>query len=129
MPDMDDNLSRVIAHHDGWAATYDADIAGMILYNMITLDNIRRFVPEDRDGVILDAGGGTGFWAIQLAEMGYRVVLTDISPGMLDKARARVDREGCKPVRLLRSDVHALDGATLRETIRQAVSKGSRPRS
>jgi ubiquinone/menaquinone biosynthesis C-methylase UbiE len=91
---MDDNLRRVIAHHDEEAPTYDTDIAGMILYNKITLDNIRRFLPEDHDGLILDAGGGTGFWAIQLAEMGYRVVLTDISTGMLDKARENVTARG-----------------------------------
>lgn len=90
----DDNLRRMVARHDWWAETYDSDIAGMVLYNRITLDNIRRFLPEDRDGVILDAGGGTGFWAIQLAEMGYRVVLTDISTGMLEKARENVSARG-----------------------------------
>ncbi len=88
----DDNLSKMIAYHDRWADTYDSGIAGMVLYNRITLDNIRRFLPDVGDGVILDAGGGTGFWATQLAEMGYRVVLTDVSTGMLERARENVNR-------------------------------------
>jgi hypothetical protein len=57
---MDENLSKMVAHHDSWAATYDSDAARMVLYNRITLDNIRRFLPPDKEGPILDAGGGFG---------------------------------------------------------------------
>lgn len=93
--EMDRNLNRMVAHHDSWAATYDSDILGaMTLYNRITLDNICRFLPEDKNAVILDAGGGTGIWAVELARMGYRVVLTDISPGMLDQARQKMTSLG-----------------------------------
>lgn len=81
----------MVGHHNDRAPTHDADIGGMILYNRITWDNITRFLPEDRGGVILDAGGGTGFWAVQVAELGYRVVLVSMSAGMLDRARKNVD--------------------------------------
>ena len=87
---MDEQLTKVAAHHDAWAGTYDADIAGMWLYNRITLDNIRRFVPDEQGAVVLDAGGGTGMWSIELARMGYGVVLVDISEGMLRNARKNV---------------------------------------
>ncbi len=91
---VDENLRRMIAHHDEWSASYDFDIAGMVLYNRITLDNIRRFLPDDPGSVILDAGGGTGFWTVQLAEMGHSVVLVDLSDGMLAKAREKIDKAG-----------------------------------
>jgi len=87
---MDEQLKKVAAHHDEWAETYDCDIARMSLYNRITLDNIRRFVPHEPGARILDAGGGTGVWSVELAKMGYHVVLTDISKGMLAKAREKV---------------------------------------
>jgi ubiquinone/menaquinone biosynthesis C-methylase UbiE len=90
MSTTDENLSRVIAHHDAWAATYDSDIQAWDLYNRITADNIRRFLPKDRDHVILDAGGGTGMWTVHVARMGYRVMLTDLSTGMLEKAKEKV---------------------------------------
>ena len=87
---MDQQLDKVAAHHDRWAETYDGDVARMSLYNRITLDNIRRFVPDEPGARVLDAGGGTGIWSVELAKMGYSVVLTDISEGMLAKARGKV---------------------------------------
>ena len=83
-------MEKVAAHHNEWAETYDEDIGRMSLYNHITLDNIRRFVPDEPGALILDAGGGTGFWSVELARMGYRVVLADISEGMLAKAREKI---------------------------------------
>lgn len=91
---MDRHLKKVSAHHDAWANTYDVDIARMSLYNRITLDNIRRFVPDEPGARILDAGGGTGIWSVELAKMGYHIILTDISEGMLAKAREKVSSLG-----------------------------------
>jgi ubiquinone/menaquinone biosynthesis C-methylase UbiE len=91
---MNDQLARVIAHHDEWAHTYHDEISTMWLYNRITLDNILRFVPEEPGALILDAGGGTGFWSIELAKLGYHIVLTDISEGMLSEARTRISSLG-----------------------------------
>ncbi|MGM0347073.1 class I SAM-dependent methyltransferase [Streptomyces sp. Adlamb9] len=41
---------------------------------------------------ILDNGGGPGPWTRWLAERGYRVTLTDLSPALLDIARESVAR-------------------------------------
>jgi ubiquinone/menaquinone biosynthesis C-methylase UbiE len=106
---MDEQMSSVIAHHDWWAETYDDDVSSMTLYNRITLDNIKRFLPEDKDALVLDAGGGTGLWAVEVAKLGYKVVLTDISTGMLDKARNKVASLGLEDrIRIRVSDIRSM---------------------
>jgi len=55
---------------------------------------IQRHLPEDRGAPILDLAGGTGVWAIRLARQGHHVILSDISPGLLDRARDRIRPEG-----------------------------------
>lgn len=55
---------------------------------------IQRHLPEDPSSPILDLAGGTGVWAIRLAREGHRVILSDISPGLLDRARDRIQSEG-----------------------------------
>ena len=49
---------------------------------------LRTWLPEQR-GLILDLGCGTGSLSLLLAEMGERVIGADISPAMLDRARAK----------------------------------------
>jgi len=76
---------------------------------MDTLDNVRRFVPEEKGALVLDAGGGTGIWSVELARMGYRVVLTDISKGMLEKARKKVEALGLESqIEIMASDICAM---------------------
>ena len=45
-------------------------------------------------GRILDIGGGPGRYTIWLAERGYQVVLADLSPELLEIARARIAESG-----------------------------------
>jgi ubiquinone/menaquinone biosynthesis C-methylase UbiE len=45
-------------------------------------------------GRILEAGCGTGRWAERLAPMGFEVVLSDLSPNMLKKAREYAEGHG-----------------------------------
>lgn len=85
------HLTQVAADYDAQANGYDREyFANHALYHALTLANIRRFLPERRDKPILDAGGGTGIWSVELARLGYRVVLTDISEGMLQQAASKV---------------------------------------
>ena len=92
---MNDHLKRVAAHHDHWSETYDSDYFEHYgLYHKVTLDNIQRFLPSKKDAAILDAGGGTGIFSVELAKIGYQVVLTDISQEMLEKAREKIARLG-----------------------------------
>jgi len=88
---MNEHLEKVADHHDWWSETYDADyFQHFRLYHEVTLDNMRRFLPKTKDKPVLDAGGGTGIWSVELAQMGYRVVLTDISRGMLKQAEKKM---------------------------------------
>lgn len=63
------------------------------VHEAITWDNIRRFLPPP-GGRILDAGGGSGRWAVRLARMGYHVTLTDTSSSALETAQRRLSAKG-----------------------------------
>jgi ubiquinone/menaquinone biosynthesis C-methylase UbiE len=103
------------AYHDHTATSYDAKYDAIPffskIYEAVTWDNIQRFLPQ-LPARILDSGGGTGRWAVVLAEMGYDVTLTDISQGMLDQALAKIEARGLAQwVTVLRQDIrdmHAL---------------------
>jgi len=43
--------------------------------------------------VVLDAGGGTGRWAVRMAKLGCKVVLMDNSDGMLEIATRKIEEQ------------------------------------
>ena len=58
----------------------------------VHLEHLRRFVREgDR---VLDVGAGPGRFTIELARLGARVTVADLSPGQLEHNRRRVVDEG-----------------------------------
>ena len=73
---------------------------------------LRGHLPKHRDANILDAAGGTGRITLPLAKMGYSVTLCDISPGMLNMARQKLQKEGIlDKVDILECDVCKLQFA------------------
>lgn len=65
------------------------------LYEESCWHYIKTVLPEIiEEGMILETGCGTGRWVVRLASMGYRLVLSDLSPEMIRHARAKVDRLG-----------------------------------
>jgi len=62
------------------------------LYNEITWNNIKQFLPKRKNVTILDAGGGAGYWAIRLSKLGYKVVLADIAESMLKVAEKKIKK-------------------------------------
>jgi ubiquinone/menaquinone biosynthesis C-methylase UbiE len=92
---MKRDIELVKEFYEKTAKEYDKDYETPYwkLYHEITWENIKHFLPWRKDGVILDAGGGTGYWAIRLAKRGYRVVLTDISESMLKVAEKKIKTE------------------------------------
>ncbi len=63
-------------------------------YHRLELIVTTRFLEEylPRTGIVLDAGGGPGRYAVELAKKGYEVVLLDISPRCLELARRKMAR-------------------------------------
>jgi SAM-dependent methyltransferase len=57
-----------------------------------TLAFLWKYLP--RKGFVLDAGGGPGRYAIELAKGGYEVVLLDLTPANLVFAKERMEKEG-----------------------------------
>lgn len=62
------------------------------LYSDITFENFKKYLPP-KGSLILDAGGGTGFWSRKLAKLGYRIVCTDIAQKMLDVGKKLAKKE------------------------------------
>ncbi|MBI4146579.1 class I SAM-dependent methyltransferase [Candidatus Woesearchaeota archaeon] len=58
---------------------------------IITLQFLKKHLPKR--GIILDAGGGTGPYAIELAKQGYRVVLLDLTPKHIEIAHKLIKKE------------------------------------
>ncbi|MGB9134373.1 MAG: class I SAM-dependent methyltransferase [Candidatus Bathyarchaeia archaeon] len=55
---------------------------------LVTTHFLEKHLPKS--GLVLDAGGGPGRYAIELAERGYDVVLLDLTPRMLKIARRNI---------------------------------------
>lgn len=82
---------RVITYYQRTAQDYDKEYDMPYwkeLYDKLTWRMIEPYLPKA--GVILDAGGGTGKWAIPMAEKGLRVVTYDVSQQMLDVAVGKI---------------------------------------
>ena len=58
------------------------------------LSEILPHLPQGRTLDILDVGAGTGFFAVLLARQGHRVQGVDLTPAMLDEARALAREQG-----------------------------------
>ena len=68
-----------------------ADGEGLVEF-AITTHALAEHLPKS--GRVLDIGGGPGRYAIWLAQRGYQVVLADLSPNLLDIARAEISKAG-----------------------------------
>lgn len=89
-------VSKVGQYYDEIAREYDQEYSESPywrLYEAITWENMRRYLPKHKEALILDAGGGTGRWSIPIAKLGYRLVLTDISKNMLKVTEKKIKAE------------------------------------
>jgi predicted TPR repeat methyltransferase len=84
------SADEVAALYDGWADTYDAEMAvAGYRHPTICLALLSRHLPRGA-APLLDAGAGTGLIGEWLSIMGYpHVEALDISEGMLARARAK----------------------------------------
>ena len=75
------------AYYDAEAPVYDETRGGSVRARAAA-EAVLALAP--RDGLCLDVGGGTGIVGAELAARGLTVVVTDLSHGMLQQARARL---------------------------------------
>lgn len=87
-------LQAVAAAFDRRAPTYDAFGASVIGRHFREAVRRRMLVRFPEGASILELNCGTGEDAAWLAQRGRRVRATDISPSMLDRARARIGIAG-----------------------------------
>ncbi|MGD8506443.1 MAG: class I SAM-dependent methyltransferase [Candidatus Bathyarchaeota archaeon] len=61
-------------------------------YNRLEFDTTMYFLRQNlpNKGLVLDAGGGPGRYAIELAKMGYDVMLLDLTPKLLKIAQEQI---------------------------------------
>jgi ubiquinone/menaquinone biosynthesis C-methylase UbiE len=61
-------------------------------YHRLEFDTTMHFFKEfsPKKGLVLDAGGGPGRYTLELAKLGYEVVLLDLTPELLDIARKEI---------------------------------------
>lgn len=64
------------------------------LYNQAWWSYIKKYLPEKSECKILEAGCGISRWAEKFVDLGFDVVLSDISPVMLQKAREYAEKKG-----------------------------------
>jgi len=92
---FDRQTSKVKSFYRRLAARYD-ELASASnykkVYDEITWRLTEPFLPSN--GLVLDAGGGTGRWAVPMAERGLKVIVYDISKEMLRIAARKVEDMG-----------------------------------
>jgi ubiquinone/menaquinone biosynthesis C-methylase UbiE len=92
---MTDTFRTIAEAFSRTAAKYDAfaeDHPHLTRLREKVYAHVSRHVPTGSR--ILELNAGTGIDAVALAQRGYRVHATDISPGMLARAREKVEQSG-----------------------------------
>lgn len=103
---------KVKLYYDQKALTYDeySDQFYFKVYDAVTWRIIEPYIPRDSTAKVLDAAGGTGRWSIPIAKCGPKVVLADISEGMLKVAKTKIAQEGLnEQIEIKECDLHKLD--------------------
>lgn len=105
-------MTDVKKYYDEKASTYD-DYSNQLyfrVYDTVTWKLTEPYIPKDSKALVLDAAGGTGKWSIPIAKLGPKVVLTDISDGMLNVARSKIAKEDLQDrIEVKKGDIRKLD--------------------
>ena len=80
-------------HFDSAASTWDDDPA-KVERARATANLLAQVLPLRGDERVLEVGGGTGQLSLALADRVGSVLVTDASPGMVEVARANIERLG-----------------------------------
>lgn len=108
MENRPESIERIKSLFDEISPSFDSwlHLLQGRVYGYVTWEHLKKYLPENRNSLILDAGGGTGRWTIPLAKMGYKVILCDISQGMLTQAKSKIIKENLLDrVRIVEEDL------------------------
>ena len=103
---MEEHLQRIIECHKREAEDeFYRKVGDNPVYDKITWSNIESFLP--RQGLILDAGGGSGVWSIKMAERRKCfIVLLDVTTDLLRTAKKKIKDGLC--IEVLDADIRAI---------------------
>ncbi len=89
-------MEEARAYYNEKARNYDSpfDCLGFRVLDAITWKYLEPYLPKTVNSLVLDAGGGTGRWAILIAGKGCSVVLVDAAEEMLKVAAEKTRKEG-----------------------------------
>ena len=89
-------MDEIEAYYDEKSERYEEifDTLYFKVYDAVTWKYLEPYVPADPNALVLDAGGGTGRWAIRMAAKGCKVVLVDAAERMLRVAEQKVKEKG-----------------------------------
>jgi ubiquinone/menaquinone biosynthesis C-methylase UbiE len=99
-------------YYDDKGLTYD-DYSKQLwsrVYDAVTWSITEPYIPRNSEALVFDAAGGTGKWTIPIAKCGPKVVLGDISRGMLKVAEEKIVQQGLLDrVQVKECDLRKLD--------------------
>jgi len=89
-------MAETEAYYDEKSRSYEETFAMLYfrVFDTITWKYLEPYLPTGSNALTLDAAGGTGRWAVRIGQKGLKVVLMDISEGMLKVAAQRIKQEG-----------------------------------
>jgi ubiquinone/menaquinone biosynthesis C-methylase UbiE len=105
-------METIENYYDKKSESYESIRQSLVfrIYDAITWKYLEPYVPSNPSSLVLDAGGGNGRWAVPMAKKGCKVVLVDISEGMLNVARQRVNvEELLERIEIRKADIRNLD--------------------
>ena len=102
-----DKYAQGYSSDDFAPVRYNTSRAAMSFADDITWHFLIKYLPKHDSIKILDAGGGDGYWAQKLVQLGYKnITIADISQGMLNEAKKRFAKLKTRHnVTFVRSDI------------------------
>jgi ubiquinone/menaquinone biosynthesis C-methylase UbiE len=84
------------AYHDRVAGRYDQIYQGprWDVWYELSYAGVKPYLPVNLRDPVLDLGCGTGYFGLKMARSGYDTTFSDLSIGMLEAARRKVEEQG-----------------------------------
>lgn len=80
-------IDKIQAYYDMFDEWKRLETPEGILEYIITFSEITKYIPKGKR--ILDLGGGPGRYTIELAKVGYKMTLADLSPKLIEIAKEK----------------------------------------